>query len=168
VALALLALTQPQIQSVIMAGLEKAAAAPARYAIWFAVIAVGLNIYAWRNDGDWTTSKLGWIAYLGALSLWEELVFRVALPQTLENIGAPIWGAALLSALLFGAAHYFTLRWKWQFCVGAFVGGLALSRQFEVHNDLLLITAFHWVATFLNTPRLPGQTTNPAKFAEAT
>lgn len=127
------------------------------YVISFVGLVLALNAHAWFIDRRWALSKLGWIIYLGALSLWEEWVFRLAIPQLLEGLSASFWMAAVLSSLVFGAAHFFTLRWKWQWCVLAFVGGLALSRQMEVHNDLLLITAFHWIATYLNTPRPPGQ-----------
>jgi hypothetical protein len=61
------------------------------------------------------------------------------------------------SNALFGFMHYFTLRWKWYWCVGAFLGGMALSRHLAQHQDLALIVAFHWIATFLNTPRPPGR-----------
>ena len=147
----------PGLQLAFVESLEKGTANPARYAIWFVLIFSALNAYAWWIDRQWSLPKLCWIAYLGALSFWEEWVFRIAIPQTVEGWGASVWLAAVLSALVFGSAHYFTLRWKWQWCLGAFIGGLALSRQMELHNDLLLITAFHWIATYLNTPRLPGQ-----------
>ena len=161
--LALLCLAVPGLQNLFVASVDQVLIAPLRTALWVIVIAAALNIYVWRIDRQWSPAKLGWIAYLGALSLWEEWVFRIALPQSLEAWGAEVWAAALLSALVFSSAHYFTLRWKWQWCVGAFVGGLALSRQMEVHDSLLLITAFHWIATTLNTPRPPGQSSNAAR-----
>lgn len=152
----------PEMQSALIGSLEKAATTPARYLGIGIIIAIGLNIYAWRIDRFWDIRKFGWIAYLGVLSLWEEWVFRIAIPQTVENMGTPFWPAAALSALLFASAHYFTLRWKLKWCIWAFIGSLALSRQMMLHDDLLLITAFHWVATFLNTPRRPGQHVPPS------
>ena len=156
-ALALAFVAIPALQAHFIDSLERAMANPVRYALWAVVIFIGLNLYAWRTDRHWDLSKLGWIAYLGILSLWEEWVFRIAIPQTLEGLGASIWLAAALSAIAFGSAHYFTLRWKWQWCVGAMIGGLSLSRPMEMQGDLLLITAFHWIATTWNTPRPPGQ-----------
>ncbi len=147
----------PELQAALLDSLGKAAAAPARYLILFAAIGIALNLYIWRLDRQLRLSQLGWVAYLGVLSFWEEWVFRIAIPQTLESWGIAVWGAAAISAVLFGSAHYFTLRWKWQWCIIACIGGFALSRQMEMRGDLLLITAFHWVATFLNTPRPPGQ-----------
>lgn len=155
--LALFCLSLPALQSALASGLEKGLAAPGRYVTVALLIFVALNAYAWVIDRDWSVAKLGWVAYLGALSLWEEWVFRLAIPTLFEGAGAAMPIAAIISAALFGAVHYFTLRWRWIWCVGAALGGLALSRQMQVHNDLLLISAFHWVATYLNTPRAPGQ-----------
>lgn len=155
--LALLWLSIPGLKIAFAAGLEKGLASPQLYVISLVLLFLALNGHAWLIDRRWDLSKLRWIAYLGALSFWEEWVFRLAIPTILEGFGASLWVAATLSALAFGAAHYFTLRWKWQWCVVAFVGSLALSRQMELHDDLLLITAIHWIATYLNTPRPPGQ-----------
>ncbi|MGD1934797.1 MAG: CPBP family intramembrane glutamic endopeptidase [Candidatus Phaeomarinobacter sp.] len=154
--LALMCLGVPGLQIVFAEGLEKSLASPQLYAISLVLLFLALNGHAWLIDRHWSPAKLGWIAYLGALSFWEEWLFRLAVPQIVEGFGASVWVAATLSALVFGAAHYFTLRWKWQWCVGASVGGLALSRQMELHDDLLLITAIHWIVTYLNTPRPPG------------
>ncbi len=160
--LALGFLCLPGLWDVFVESLERGLATPGRYLIGAVLIFVGLNAYAWWTDGRLRLPTLGWIAYLGALSLWEEWVFRLAMPHLLEGMGASVWGAAIISALVFGGAHYFTLRWKWQWCVGAFIGGLALSRHMGLHGDLLLITAFHWIATSVNTPRPPGQSATRA------
>lgn len=154
--LGFLFLTVPAFQRVIGDALAPVAAHPGRYAAGAVLILLALNAYAWRIDRDWNLAKLGWVLYLGALSVWEEWVFRLALPQGLETVGASVWTAALASAVLFGALHYFTLRWKWYWCVGAALGGVYFSVQMERHNDLLLVAAIHWAATYLNTPRLPG------------
>ena len=126
------------------------------YMAWGVAIALGLSVYAAVIDRAWRPVQLGWVVYLGLLSLWEEWLFRLALPNVLADFGVTLFAAVLISNALFGAVHYFTLRWKWPWCVGVFLGGLALSRQLELHQDLLLITAYHWVGTFLNTPRSPG------------
>jgi membrane protease YdiL (CAAX protease family) len=58
--------------------------------------------------------------------------------------------------LVFGAMHYFTLRWRLQWCVMAFLGGMGFSYSFAQHNDLFVIIGIHWVATFFNTPAAPA------------
>ncbi|MEO0983364.1 MAG: CPBP family glutamic-type intramembrane protease [Pseudomonadota bacterium] len=157
VILAIVCISIPGLYVVFSDGLARGFENPDRYAVGCVLIFAGLSAYAWSIDRQWSLSKPAWILYLGALSFWEEWVFRLAIPEILEGWGAAAWLAAGLSALMFGAAHYVTLRWKWQWCVGAFIGGLFLSRQMQLHNDLLLIAAFHWIATSLNTPRPPGQ-----------
>jgi membrane protease YdiL (CAAX protease family) len=67
--------------------------------------------------------------------------------------------AIVLSNLLFAGLHYFTLRWKWQNCLFAFLGGVGLSRLLDNSGDLALVVLVHFVATFLNTPSPPGATT---------
>ena len=126
------------------------------YLSWGIAIAFALSIYAAVIDKGWRPMQLGWVLYLGLLSLWEEWLFRIAMPSVLSTLGISLFAAVIISNVAFGAMHYFTLRWKWPWCFGAFLGGLALSRQLEVHQDLLLITAYHWIGTFLNTPRSPG------------
>jgi len=154
--LALCFLAAPGLQAVFVDSLSAASANLAGYAIVMVVILLSLSVYTWRVDRRWSLPQLGWILYLGALSLWEEWVFRLALPNVLEGLGGSVWLAATLSALVFGGAHYFTLRWKWQWCVGAALGGLYFSLQMERHGDLLLVAAIHWIATSINTPRPPG------------
>ena len=140
----------------LQAGLSQAAAHPVRVAVVATVIFLFLNLYAWAIDRDWRIEKAGWVLYLGAVSAWEEWVFRVAMPYHMESLGVSFLWAVLISNLLFGAAHYFTLRWKWQWCLGAFLFGMGLSKQFHEQENLALIIVVHWVVTFLNTPRLPG------------
>jgi len=155
-ALALVCLTLPNLQVLFGDVLAKGSARPGAYAAVFVGILLLMIAYTWRRERTLSASRLGWILYLGALSFWEEWVFRVVLPNVLEAQGLPIWSAVFLSALAFSAAHYFTLRWKWRWCLGAFFGSLALSAQLASQSDLLLITAFHWIGTFLNTPKPPG------------
>ena len=161
--LALVCLASPGLQSVFIETLDTGLENPARYLMSCALIFMALSAYAVFVGKSWSLPTLGWIVYLGALSFWEEWVFRLAIPHLLEGWGGSTALAVILSAAMFGAAHYFTLRWKWQWCVAAFIGGLALSRQMHVHNDLLLISAFHWIATYLNTPRPPGQSSTQAR-----
>ncbi len=158
VAFALLAI--PGLQAVFLGGLQRGLSNPLGYATLFLLIFLILNAYAWWTDRSWSLSRLGWVIYLGALSFWEEWVFRLAIPAVLESSGVSAWLAATLSALVFGGVHYVTLRWRVQWCVGAFFGALLLSRQMQVHDDLLLVAAFHWIATLVNTPRPPGQLVN--------
>ena len=116
-----------------------------------------LCTYAWYIDRKFGAEKLSWVVYLLAVSIWEEWVFRLAVPYLLDEQGVNFGIAIVGTNLVFGLMHYFTLRWKWQWCLGAFIGGMALSRQLYFHSDFALIIALHWIATFLNTPRMPGQ-----------
>ena len=118
------------------------------------VVFVGLALYALYVQQS--AAQLIWLLYLGALSAWEEWVFRVALPFGFAELGMSWMLAVLLANVTFGAVHYFTLRWRWQWCVGAFVGGLLLSRHLQQHSDLALLIVFHWIGTFINTPKRPG------------
>lgn len=154
--LALVCLSVPDLQVVFFESLDRGLANPLRYGVFFCLILSALSIYSRLINRRWSLTQLSWMLYLGALSFWEEWVFRLALPQTFESWGASLGLASVLSALLFGGVHYFTLRWKLHWCVGAFVGGLFLSQHMHLHNDLFVITAFHWIATYLNTPRALG------------
>jgi hypothetical protein len=100
--------------------------------------------------------RIGWIVYLGCLSVWEEWVFRIGIPHYLGALGIGILLPILISNTLFGILHYFTLRWRWQWCLMAAIGGLFFSYNFVNHQNLLLIAGIHWVMTYLNTPRMPN------------
>ena len=130
---------------------------PQMYILAGLMIMTGLSLYAWYVDRRWHLEKLGWVLYLGALSVWEEWVFRLAIPFFMESRGIELFVAVLGANIFFAVAHYFTLRWKWQWCVAVFFFGMLLSRQMNNHFDLLLVVGIHWVFTFLNTPRLPGR-----------
>jgi hypothetical protein len=135
--------------------LAPALADPLRYAGIGAAILVALLVIGWRNDRRLTPAQVGWTLYLGALSVWEEWVFRVALPLLLVGAGASGVVAVLVANVAFGVMHWFTLRWKALWCLGAFLGGLGLARAMG-RDDLAFVVALHWVATFLNTPRPPS------------
>lgn len=128
---------------------------PLESLLTIACILLPLVAYATYLDRGWRAQNLLWIVYLGLLSCWEEWAFRVALPIYFEGMALSPLAAGILSNLLFGVSHYFTLRWRWQWCLGAFLGGLALSRHFNTHASLLTIIALHWIGTSLNTPRPP-------------
>ena len=110
-----------------------------------------------RLEGRLPLDHLGWIVYLLCLSAWEEWVFRLLLPEGLALAGAERTTAIVIANLLFGALHWFTLRWRLRWCVMAFVGGMAFSYQLE-RQGLTAVVLTHWFATFLNTPRPPGRT----------
>ena len=113
--------------------------------------------YAWFLDRRLDVAAVGWILYLLAVSIWEEWVFRLGIPYYGQAQGLDLRTMVVLSNVAFGVLHYFTLRWKWHWCVIACFGGMALSRHFHAHFDLVQVIAIHWIATFINTPRLPGR-----------
>ncbi len=135
-------------------GLTPAFEDPGRYLVACLVIFALLVIYASVIDRRFQPMQVVWIIYLGLVSLWEEWVFRIALPYSFSGDAFVV--AVVISNVLFGAMHYFTLRWRWFWCVGAALGGLALSRQYIQHGDFLMLVGLHWVATYINTPRYPG------------
>jgi hypothetical protein len=99
-----------------------------------------------------------WILYLLLVSILEEITFRLLLPLgILFSTGLMV--SIIISNSVFATIHFFTLRWKLVNCVGAFIGGLGLSRLFYVTEDLALITLVHWFFTFLNTPSPPRDLT---------
>jgi len=146
----------PGFHTVFAGGIQRGLYNPFPYAAFFILTFLILNVYVWRIDRCWSLSRPGWVLYLGALSFWEEWLFRLAIPTILESSGASAWQAATFSALVFAGAHYFTLRWRLRWCIAVFLGGLLLSRQMQLHNDLLLVAALHWIGTLANTPRPPG------------
>lgn len=131
-------------------------AAPAPYALGALAILLFTFCWSWYLDRTISFAQLGWIVYLLSVSIWEEWVFRVALPNVLAGTELDARVAIIGSNVLFGAMHYFTLRWKTSWCFLAFLGGMGLSRQYIDNGDLLVLIGIHWIATFFNTPRRPG------------
>jgi len=151
-----LCLYPPQMRELLRVNLEGMLREPVGYLTAGLAILAGLLTYAWFLDRKIDAAAAGWVLYLLAVSIWEEWVFRLAVPYYAQMQGFSLPVMALLSNLAFGLMHYFTLRWKWQWCLAAFIGGLALSRNLDAHHNLAVIIALHWIATFLNTPRPPG------------
>ena len=143
----------------LVASLEGFVTNPVKYVTVALFILGALISYIWVIDRGIDARAVGWILYALAISVWEEWVFRLAVPYFAQAQGVNLFAAVVLSNLAFGVLHYFTLRWKWQWCVGAFVGGMLFSRMLHTHSDLALVIAVHWISTFLNTPRPPGVST---------
>lgn len=99
-------------------------------------------------------TQYAWLGYLLIISFLEELSFRLILPTLLLGTVGMI-PAVLLSNLVFASFHFFTLRWKFFNCLGAFLGGIGLSRLLVNTEDIALVILVHWFFTFLNTPTAP-------------
>jgi hypothetical protein len=147
----------PEMRALLGEALAGLLAAPARYLVAALMIFGAILGYAWFLDRRIDAPAVGWLVYLLAVSMWEEWVFRLAIPYFGQAQGFDLRTVVIVSNVLFGVLHYFTLRWKWQWCLGAFLGGLALSRNLHEDFDLALVIGIHWIATYLNTPRLPGR-----------
>lgn len=145
------------MRSLFSAATTNAVSQPFVYILSGLVILVGLSLYAWYIDRYWRLEKLGWVIYLGAVSAWEEWVFRLAVPYYLDSSGVDLLIAVVAANFVFAVLHFFTLRWKWQWCAAVFFFGMMLSRQMGQQFDLLLVVGIHWIFTFINTPRLPGR-----------
>jgi hypothetical protein len=154
---AVLCLLHPEIRALLTPALTGFLADPARHLGIAALMFAALVSYAWFIDRKLDAQVFGWVLYLLAISVWEEWVFRLAMPYFAAELGAELRTAVIASNALFALMHYFTLRWRWQWCLAAGLGGLALSRNFALHHDLALVIGIHWIATFVNTPRLPGR-----------
>ncbi len=154
--LALLCLSLPVASDQASRVAELVLGDPARYLGLFLLAAAVLVAHSRWSLKRWDAATLGWVFYLGLLSCWEEWAFRVILPAVMEEGGLPLLLGIVVANVAFGAVHYFTLRWRWQWCVAAALGGLALSRHFHQNEDFLLLVLMHWIGTTLNTPRLPS------------
>jgi len=150
-------LLHPDLRALLLPALAGFLADPGRYLAFALVTLAAMASYAWFNDRRLDALAVVWMLYLLMVSVWEEWVFRLAIPYIATENGVAMPAAVIASNLLFAVMHYFTLRWKWQWCLAAGLGGLALSRNFAMHQDLVLIIGIHWVATYMNTPRLPGR-----------
>lgn len=127
---------------------------PAHYLVVCTAILAGIAIYQRVRGIPWSVTQMSWVGYLFLISVVEEWAFRVFLPLYLtDDLGAR--ASVLLSSVLFGVLHYFTLRWRLTACVMTMLGGIGFSRLLEVSGDLALVILVHWVGTFLNTPRPP-------------
>ncbi|MBX3706347.1 MAG: CPBP family intramembrane metalloprotease [Pseudomonadales bacterium] len=155
--LALLCLAHPDLRALLPEVLAGFAADPVRYLGVAALLLVILTGWVTFLDRRVDPGQIGWCLYLLVLSAWEEWLFRLAIPWLMEGGGFEVRSAVVVSNVLFGLMHYFTLRWRWQWCLAACIGGMALSRNFGIHHDLVLVIGIHWVATYLNTPRPPGR-----------
>ncbi|MDJ0789561.1 MAG: CPBP family intramembrane metalloprotease [Myxococcota bacterium] len=158
-----LCLLHPESGTLLREALTGLFADPARYLLTGTLVLVLLLAHVWRLDRRLDAGAVGWVLYLLAVSVWEEWLFRLAIPHLGEARGFGLREVALASNILFGLLHYFTLRWKWPWCLGAALGGMALSRQMTEHFDLAWVVALHWIATCLNTPRLPGRPSRRAR-----
>jgi hypothetical protein len=147
----------PDIRALLAPALAGFLADPVRYLVVASMMFAAMASYAWIIDRRMDAQGAGWMLYLLMVSVWEEWVFRLAIPYFAADNGIELRTAVIASNALFALMHYFTLRWKWQWCLAAGLGGLALSRNFANHYDLALVIGIHWIATFLNTPRIPGR-----------
>ena len=127
---------------------------PVHYLAMCVAIVAGSAIYQRLRGIPWSATQMGWVGYLFLISVVEEWAFRVFLPLYLmDDLGARV--SIVTSSVLFGALHYFTLRWRLTACVMTMLGGLGFSRLLDVSGDLALVILVHWIVTFLNTPRPP-------------
>ena len=156
-ALGFIFLLYPLARDPLINSLYSATIEPGKYLAGGLVISMGMIAISLVRDRKLDPTRLLWIFYLFMVSVFEEWVFRLALPFVLVELEVNFRAAVIASNLAFGVMHYFTLRWKWQWCLLAFLGGMGLSRQFHSQEDFLLIVAIHWIATFINTPREPAQ-----------
>ena len=127
---------------------------PVHYLAMCIVIVLGFAIYQRVKRIPWSATQMGWVGYLFLISVVEEWAFRVFLPLYLtDDLGAR--ASVLLSSVIFGALHYFTLRWRLMACLLTTLGGLGFGRLLDESGDLALVILVHWIVTFLNTPRPP-------------
>ena len=127
---------------------------PVHYLAICVAIVAGIAIYQRVRCIPWSAAQVAWVGYLFVISVVEEWAFRVFLPLYLmDDLGER--ASVVVSSAIFGALHYFTLRWRMMPCLLTALGGLGFSRMLEVSGDLALVILVHWIVTFLNTPRPP-------------
>ena len=127
--LGLLCLAHPEMRLMLVASLEGFLTNPVRYVSVALFILAALIAYIGVIDRAIDARAVAWILYALAISVWEEWVFRLVVPYFAQAQGFNLFAAIVLANLAFGVLHYFTLRWKWQWCLGAFVGGMLFSRM---------------------------------------
>lgn len=151
-ALALLGLLLPGALQALAATTAPALAQPRPYLVYLAGVLVFFVYWSSRRPQP-TLRQVRWVAYLGFISVVEEVAFRLLLPLALQPTAG--WLAAVvLSNLVFAGLHYVTLRWKLSNCVVTFLGGMGLAHMMS-NGDLVAVIMVHWVGTFLNTPFPP-------------
>ena len=153
-AVILLCLLLPGAIDAVIVGLAPLMSEPYVYVAVLPVMLVFFTVFLVFKGHKVDITQGAWLSYLWVISVVEELSFRLILPSLLlSSIG--LIPAAILSNLLFASIHFFTLRWKFINCFGAFLGGLALSRLLNNSEDIALVILVHWFFTFLNTPTSP-------------
>ena len=153
-AISLLCLVLPGAIDAVIVYLAPLISEPYPYVAILPVMLVFFVVFLVLKGHKVDISQGAWLGYLWAISVVEELSFRLILPTLLLGpIG--LIPAVVLSNLVFASIHFFTLRWKFINCLGAFMGGLALSRLLNNSEDIALVILVHWFFTFLNTPTSP-------------
>ncbi len=128
---------------------------PLRYLLAAMLLTLFFLYYQRRKGSKFNGRNMLWLGYLLYISVVEELAFRLLLPQAF-SAGMMLPAAVILSNAIFAGIHYVTLRWRWQNCLFAFVGGLGFAHLLASHGNLTLVILAHWFFTFLNTPTPPG------------
>jgi len=106
--------------------------------------------------GDWYRTRFrafadyfapqGFAAMLagGLLAGGEELLFRGVLLEGLrERTGLSSWAAVLLTAFVFGMAHWLPYRWFRPFIVWTVWEGTVLGSIYVLSGSLLLVVVLH-------------------------
>ena len=128
---------------------------PAAYLLAGALLLTFFVVYQKRKGCRTSLRNSLWLVYLLYISVVEELAFRLLLPILLTD-AIHFYAAAFVSNVIFAAVHYVTLRWRWQNCVFAFVGGMGFAHMLANYQDLTTVILAHWFFTFLNTPAPPA------------
>ena len=128
---------------------------PATYLLVGALLLSFFVVYQKRKGYSTSPRNNLWLVYLLYISVVEELAFRLFLPIVLAD-AIHFYAAAFVSNVIFAAVHYVTLRWRWQNCVFAFVGGMGFAHMLVNYQDLTAVILAHWFFTFLNTPAPPA------------
>ena len=134
-------------------GTERFQINPFLYLISGTILLTLLISISFFENKNISTRQMVWIFYLLGISISEEWIFRLVVPGFLMKYNDPVI-AIVISNIIFAGMHYFTLRWRIIWCLGAFCGAMGLSRLL-VYGDILFLIGIHWFATFMNTPRPP-------------